>query len=116
MDESNLFDTLDECHDDDEFYSKLTAKASRITGRTLPEQCSRDIYNRICGVCGRDFRCYMEQGRNVALNVDFCSAKLRDYEAATKSPTEVLPSYSKLSIHCPSGVLFFVSSMRELTV
>ena len=46
----------------------------------------------------------------------FCSAKLRDYEAATKSPTEVLPSYSKLSIHCPSGVLFFVSSMRELTV
>ena len=99
MDESNLFDTLDECHDDDEFYSKLTAKASRITGRTLPEQCSRDIYNRICGVCGRDFRCYMEQGRNVALNVDSCTAPqktLRD-EAALFRYLDAVDRHEKRS-------------------
>lgn len=73
MDESFAFDTFDDCNDN-EFYSRLTAKAAMVTGHRLPEKCSRDVYTKICGICGRDFSCYMEQGRNVAMNIDSCTA------------------------------------------
>jgi protocatechuate 3,4-dioxygenase beta subunit len=62
-----------ECNDQ-QFYLRLKKKASSVTGHKLPENCFRNVYKQICGICERDFSCYMLQGRNVAMNMNSCTA------------------------------------------
>ena len=69
-----------ECNDQ-QFYLRLKKKASSVTGHTLPENCFRNVYKQICGICERDFSCYMLQGRNVAMNMNSCTAPQENFKS-----------------------------------